>query len=145
MTLDEVRDLCVAGFQTSKRRSRIMAGVEEIVKRFNNVGLTCEVWLNGSFLTKKEEPADCDLVVRVERATFRSIDSEQLAALLWADGNVGNRLLCDSYVFIDLEDNDPLKGHPVLDLRSYWLHWFGTSRNGEPKGIAQVVVGASDV
>jgi hypothetical protein len=62
MDLDELRRLCVDGFPTSTNRRYLADAFEELVDALVECGLSCEIWVNGSFLTSKLDPADLDVV-----------------------------------------------------------------------------------
>lgn len=145
LTFDEVRAMCVDAFPNSGRRSEICEGIERIANKLCEVGLKCELWLDGSFLTKKPEPGDCDLVLRLDEFVAGSLTVQQHRVVEWIASNLKNELSCDSYVFAEIDENDPRRGDPEHDMRAYWLKWFGTSRSGAAKGIACLALGASNV
>lgn len=40
-----------------------MAGFETVLERIAQLGMDCEIWLNGSFITRKREPDDVDFII----------------------------------------------------------------------------------
>jgi hypothetical protein len=66
MSMADLRQLCVSEFPLSTTRDRIMSGFEEVVRKLDSVGIVGEVWVNGSFLTKKIDPNDIDASLRLQ-------------------------------------------------------------------------------
>jgi hypothetical protein len=111
-----------------------------IVERFliflsivQDIGIKCEVWIDGSFVTQKPEPADIDVAVFADPNDVNnlSIGKQNLLMMLFGNNNETKlRYKCDVYFL--LNDN--------TDLRSYWRGWFGFSREEKPKGIARLTI-----
>src|SRR5579862_7097575 len=98
MSLEEVEDLCVTRFALSTTRGIIMTGLRQVVKRITDSGISCDVWLNGSFLTEKIDPADVDLVALVPAQFYDAGTSDQRATLEWLTSNDPKKLhRCDSH------------------------------------------------
>ena len=72
MTLSAVRALCVDAdiFALSQRRKTIMDNLTHILERVGGASIVGEIWLDGSFLTKKIDPCDADLVLHVDGALY---------------------------------------------------------------------------
>ena len=63
-TLEEVKILCVENFPNSTTRSIIFESfVENFIIPLTNTGLKCDVWVDGSFITEKEDPEDVDILI----------------------------------------------------------------------------------
>lgn len=139
MTLADVRELCVVPFTNSANRRKIMEGLERIISEMQRVGIEAQVWVDGSFLTKKDEPNDADIVLCVDFAFAESCTSEQNAVLNWIVGNLKSSHLCDSYVFVRFPN-----GHPLFWVgewtHAYWVRQFGFSRQNGFKGLALINV-----
>lgn len=67
MTLDGLQALCVTSFPLSGTTPRIMAGLKMIIDRLSQYGIRGDLWVNGSFLTRKIDPSDSDVVLFVRR------------------------------------------------------------------------------
>lgn len=67
MSLGDLEKLCVQSnmFRTSNTRSTIMQGLRHVVDTLSNEAIPGEVWVDGSFLTKKIDPADVDILLSV--------------------------------------------------------------------------------
>ena len=139
LTLDRLQRLCVSRFEDGARRAAIFAGVERLYATLAGGGAVGDLWLDGSFLTEKRNPDDCDTAFRVERSALDRYSDEQKLILIWLTGNrdeIKRDFLCVTYPFIDYHIGDRYYGDSDLHLRSYWAGWFGCSRRGELKGIA---------
>ena len=137
MSLAELRALTVESFPLSTRRSLIFGGLEKLLAELNHWAIQAEVWIDGSFLTQKIEPEDCDLVVKLESEFVERCSPEQFQVLTWINSNLKATLLCDSYVFAEWPEGH--EGHDAgMKLRADWLNWFGHDRRGGPKGMAVI-------
>src|SRR5688572_7068176 len=70
MTLQQVHDACVAPFPLSVRRPMIFQGLTDFFTELSNGGIAGVAWVNGSFLTEKLDPDDCDLVLCMDGPTL---------------------------------------------------------------------------
>lgn len=117
-----------------------MAALESVVERLQATGVVGELWINGSFLTEKENPADVDIVLRVQGPLYDTATPAQRLALDWVAANLHDSHDCDSYVLVEWPP-----GHPSYWLGeywyAYWLRQWGFSRAGVLKGIAVLQLG----
>src|SRR6185369_9934776 len=108
----ELTDLCVAPFPISTTRGNIMRGLGIVIRRLIAARIIGELWINGSFLTRKINPEDSDVVLA---ADSRIVDTGgtilQVKTFEWIGSNLKDKHLCDSYVFF----NYPA-GHPYEDV-----------------------------
>ena len=137
MSIGVLRQQCVDRFPLSKTRSKIMAGLTEVIERLIQYRVVGELWVDGSFLTEKINPGDVDIVLRVQSSVYDNGTREQRRVVDWIGGNLKECDLCDSYVFYEFPKDDPdyLLGK---QMRDYWSKWFGHSRGRTPKGIAVI-------
>ena len=116
-----------------------MRGLEQVISTLNSAGLQAELWVDGSFMTKKVNPQDVDIVIRVSAPYVDNGPPEVQTAVDWAKQNLKATLMCDSYVL-------PVypTGHPDYslgrNLDAFWKGQFGFSRASNPKGIAVVTL-----
>jgi Family of unknown function (DUF6932) len=101
-----------------------------------------ELWIDGSFLTEKIDPKDADLVLILPENFESTASDEQWAILDWWD-NGGNEpgifFRCDTFSISKLPIGDP--GYPFyLRAELYWKKFFGTSREGTPKGMGRILL-----
>ena len=118
-----------------------MAHLRALCVRLCSWGAGEELWLNGSFLTEKIDPKDTDVVLVIEEHFQDHATPEQLELLKWWDDSNEPRELfrCDNFSLpkIPVGDSD----HQVyLRYEAYWKGLFGTSRDGEPKGIGRILL-----
>lgn len=144
MSAEDLRTMCVMGFPHSSTRERIMAGLEAVIAALSEVGIGLDIWVDGSFVTHKLNPADVDVVLCLRSDTADQCDDRQRGILrLLTDPAskqiVKNEYLCDSYAFVEYPDDHPLHSHGV-SWREYWLRQFGLSRVNEAKGMAVIRV-----
>lgn len=140
MTLPEIWVRCVNDFPLSTTRRGIMTGFEAVLTRLSNAGIPATVWLDGSFLTRKIDPEDVDIVSFVAADILNALTREQDEILDWyLDKSLWHTHHCDAYLAPDYSEGHPLHSETVR-LFDYWQGWFGRSRAKEPKGIVTVTV-----
>lgn len=129
LTVEELRALC-APASSSGRRQYLFARFCDLLALLARLGIPIEIWLDGSFLTEKQEPDDIDLVV-----LFSSDDANRLSPVdrLWLQGVFNAKIAkarfgCHPF-FCPLDDDI---------LRADWAEFFGKSRDGTPKGLAKL-------
>jgi hypothetical protein len=135
MRLADLRKLCVDQFRLSTSRDALMRGIEAICSSLSTTLIPSHVWIDGSFLTQKIDPADVDLAVRIHFATLPNPGPEQRALI----DRIQRKQFagCDSYVFFEYPVGHP--HHGVGDMmRAYWQRQFGFSRIDTLKGLAAV-------
>ena len=138
MGLDEVRMTCVDHFPLSKTRNMIMLGLIGVVERLRGAGIEGELWIDGSFLTEKIDPEDCDMVLRIPGLFFDACTPEQQTAVDWVtEGARKTTHHCDAYAFPAYPE-----GHPDYwvgeYMYAYWMKQWGFDRSENMKGIAVV-------
>lgn len=101
-----------------------------LIDRFKETGISSEVWVDGSFATKKPEPGDIDMIFFVDVNEANRLDAEKQAILKELNDRKISQIRYKCDVFIVPNQN--------ADIRSYWRGWFGFSRNEEPKGIVRL-------
>ena len=135
MLLLALRELCVDRFPLSTTRARLMGAIEAMCGSLSAALIPAAVWIDGSFMTQKVDPADVDLAVRLSYAALPNPGAEQQALL----GRIVAKQFggCDSYVFVEYPAGHPQ--HAVGDMmRAYWQRQFGFSRSDAFKGMAVI-------
>ncbi|MDO7849315.1 hypothetical protein Q5H92_23325 [Hymenobacter sp. M29] len=90
------------------------------------LGLTMEIWLDGSFTTRCPEPNDIDLVVLLSyREVARLAHAEQIRLSFLLNERLRIRYACDVY-HADIGD---------AAERHRWTQQFATNHDNTPKGI----------
>ena len=137
ISLENIEEIFSNNFVNSNNRKYL---VERLMAFFNQlmlVGIDFEIWIDGSFATKKENPNDIDIAVIHDPKTVNELpeDKKKILVNLFNDKNETRiRYSCDVY-FIQ---NDK-KNH-----RSYWRGWFGFSRTEKPKGIPRIYLSSDN-
>lgn len=140
-TLEDLQDLCVTPFATSRTRATLMGNLQYVSKRLSDALLPIDLWIDGSFVTEKLDPRDIDVVARVPEHVYNSGNQTMLDALAWLtdDARQGD-LSLDAYEFSDFPQNSPM--YPLTrDQIKYWSDLFSGSRSGHyTKGIAVIQI-----
>jgi hypothetical protein len=58
----ELHDQFVDGFPTSSTREGLSKGLSLYIQALKPIGVSFEIWIDGSFTTDKMDPADVDIV-----------------------------------------------------------------------------------
>ncbi|MGG3871697.1 DUF6932 family protein [Brevibacillus laterosporus] len=118
----------VDDFPESTNRPNVFAGLVKFLKELDNVLIPHSIWLDGSYLTKKLEPNDIDLVVFYELEDI-SGDETRANVILDIIKNRSSYYLCDAYFCY--------APNPRIDpnTRNYWRGQFGFDRDDQPKGM----------
>ncbi len=75
--VDECFDLFVRPFKNNEHRSKLMERFLHYYWELCQLGIFVEIWLDGSFVTKKEQPSDIDIVLIVNRSQLNELDHDQ--------------------------------------------------------------------
>jgi hypothetical protein len=78
--IQDLKSLVVDRFPNSNRREGLWANFLIIISRLEQVGIPCDIWVDGSFLTEKIDPDDVDFVVdvRIDRLINPTPEQSQL-------------------------------------------------------------------
>lgn len=136
-TVAEITTLCVDAFTASTTRKDIMRGLVELIDKLTAAGIVGEVWVDGSFLTKKVDPEDVDIILCLDASFHEACTIEQLSVIDWVAGDLHDCLRCHSFVFTRWAE-----GHPNFwfgeCMYANWMKQRGFSRADALKGIAVV-------
>lgn len=143
MTLAEFASLCVAPFPGSASRPALFAELERLVSDLDAAGIPCELWVDGSFLTEKPDPADIDLTVVVHVEAMDALP-QHVADDLINTFNGGKRYspALDTFIAVQFRKEDP---RSRADRSSYWSGWWSRGRDESLKGYAVIKLGETDV
>jgi hypothetical protein len=123
----------VTAFPTSSLRRPIFTRFVTLLNLLSDLGLSCQAWLDGSYLTEKPEPDDIDIALLVDddilgRLTPSALDTYN--SLIDNHFETKTRYKCDLYS-IDQAD---------FHARAYWRGLFGFARSELPKGIGRMQI-----
>ncbi len=144
MTLAQVKALCVTKFPKSVTRASIFKGLSSFLAELTGAGLVGDAWLDGSFVTQKLDPSDCDLVVSANTANWNDSKHPDLQKMLQRRFKTEHDQTkfvysCDAYLFPDYPVIHQLH-NVTVSQRTYWSDQFGFDRSKTPKGMAVVTL-----
>lgn len=131
-TLDQV---LVAEVDTPQRR-RLISQLRLFVAYLQRLGLSSfELWINGSFTTRKPNPMDIDVVCFVSRMQLYQLTDEALAELTRLGSEEGRPYVREKWN-IDLY----FAKHDSIGERNSWKAKFSKDEYGEAKGIGRIKI-----
>lgn len=142
VSLTELEELCVTRFPLSRTRSKIFEGFRHVIDRIAACGMSYDLWLNGSFLTEKIDPADVDLVAWIPSHFYDDGTAQQRGAIIdWLtspDNEPRTQHHCDTHAEPIYPADSPFH-YMVAGAIEHWQSIYGKAvESGESKGIAIV-------
>jgi hypothetical protein len=131
--LKDIDDIFVIPFENNERRRYLTERLKSYLEKFYELGIKAEIWLDGSYSTKKPEPGDIDILIVFNEQELNQIAQEKQIVL----NELFNRDFCKIRYSIDVL----LCPASDQNNRSYWRGWFGFSRSEVPKGIPRLNYG----
>lgn len=125
-------ELFIDPFPEKSVRKDLVENLRSLLDVIRGIGINAEVWLDGSFTTKKPNPADIDIVIYFDPNELQALDLKRQKTLEELADNNRSRMKykCDLYFALNNRQ----------ELRSYWRGWFSFNRAEEPKGIARIFI-----
>lgn len=137
--MEQLEEKCVNPFPLSSSRKPIIEGFKTFIERLKDAKFVGEIWVDGSFTTKKIDPKDIDVVVRCDGVRYNT-DEQYREVVDWVIENQKKTLKCDSYAMLEYPVGHDL--HEEGDWwHAYWKVKWGFSREEDPKGIVVVKLG----
>jgi len=126
---ENLTKLLVSPFADSRCRELLLTHLLALLVEVSGVCIFTEAWIDGSFVTDKEEPNDVDVVLWYNAAS--SISPRELRTYRELKDNnlMMSHYRCDVYLAKNGDDK----------LRRYWENWFGKDRTGTQKGIIRII------
>lgn len=136
LDIGSIQTTCVGDFPSSTTRAAIFAGLESLIAEITNLSLPCVLWVDGSFLSKKEDPADVDLLAWLPPEAVQNKTPDQDALML--------RLSQQAYKPTHKCDTRVLPGYGPMFIgtKKTWLGYWGFDYWDQAKGIAVIELGA---
>lgn len=137
MDKEAMRIALVDAFPASKRRKMLWENFEALLAKIQDVGLRCKIWIDGSYVTKKVDPDDIDLIVEVDVSNLQAVTSDQRALLGEISNNMyhGSPMKLHTFFIFDAPVGHALYAE-ALAVRDRWVKDWGYSlRARTPKGI----------
>lgn len=132
LSMSDLETLCCRQV-SSPRRQMLFDNLSIFISILQRLGVTGEIWIDGSFLTEKPEPDDIDLVVVIDYDTFLVISNSDHIRIKSEIDGAKVRYNLDTYC---------ISNHPRHAARAdYWIKQFGTFRDfSTPKGMASIKI-----
>ena len=151
-TLPDVEEAMVKPFGTSQTRGRIFNGLSRYLADCQTHGISGRIWLDGSFVTGKNDPGDVDVISLVSADLIRRLDAaDQTFALHTLKGGEATKPQYDVHSFAVVSVP---KSHAAYLAQAQeiakWINFFRRTKefvalNGgvtrRPKGILQLDFG----
>ena len=144
MAKSDIETSFVISFPHSTTRQKILQGYEKHSQEVVSLVGSCEQYLDGSFVTTKNDPGDIDMVIIMDATVVDALPLPEQLKLreLVAGPSTKSKYMCDAYYCPRYP-----AGHAMADAarqqHKYWLGEFGFDRNDIPKGIVCVVLAAA--
>jgi hypothetical protein len=141
----EIEAALVGGFPSSLRRPALFEQWRTLFQAIERIVEVRAQWIDGSFVTRKEEPGDIDLVSHLDGELLDALDPVEWMLLRGLIAGQVSKALhdCDSF-FVAVYP----EGHPARDAYeralAYWDAWFGADRAGRSKGYIELQLNRSN-
>jgi len=142
LSLEEVRELCVAQFPASPQRRKLYDGFCKFLDFVRHNNIEGEIWIGGSFLTQKPDPGDIDLVLYVDHRKLDIYSTEQqwLIELLDDTDSMLHQFGC--HVFVEIVYEEGHHFHNSCNIqRLCWEDCWGTASDDREKGYVVLTTG----
>lgn len=139
VTPDEMKALLVDPFPQSETRARLYErwlGVREAIRRVVPVQ---REWLNGSYVTRKDDPGDIDMITFLDPAVDQlDLPAQVLLSALITPQVAKTMHDCHSFPIVAYPEGHPAHAE-YLGHEQTWASFFGRDREGNPKGFLEIV------
>ncbi len=142
---EEFKASFVESFEVSSTRQKIFSSYLEFLSRFEEeITPNFIQWIDGSFVTNKENPKDIDFVTLIDFDIFEKNEEliESKFRLRGAKANFGG---LDAYALKVYPENHERKNITEYD-KVYWKNWFSETKKNRlkkkyPKGFLEIKFG----
>jgi uncharacterized protein DUF6932 len=140
-TKDEIETVLVEGFQESTTRRPLLDQALELLDAVQKIVPVSAFWIDGSFVTTKEDPGDIDLVSHLDGEALdalKPIDQMLLGGLVsghWSRDRSG----CDSF-FVSVYPAGHSANAEYEKTAAWWDSFFGQDRSGNAKGYVELEI-----
>lgn len=132
ITKSDLSNHFVSPFANQEKRIQLIERFNYLIEKVELIGIPFEIWINGSFVTKKEEPNDIDIAFFYDPVEANSLPTDKKIILEEVANSSFSKYRYNCDVYFIPNDNPA--------LRSYWRGWFGYTRSETPKGFARITV-----
>ncbi|WP_422343171.1 DUF6932 family protein [Parasphingorhabdus sp.] len=110
-----------------ENRKKIWREFEKFYAKLNDLKIDCDLWIDGSFITKKPEPSDIDLSLMIDEKQYDKLSEAALKFLfLLDDADQKYEGFIDAFVCIVYP-----KGHKqrIVDNPDEWARQWSVEHN----------------
>lgn len=133
MTLDEIWDTCVSPLPLANSRVQLYILFDLWVTRLRQLNVVGTVWLNGSFVTQKPNPADLDCVLWHPTFSAPASDAGKIEVQNMTD-HTAARVIFGMDLYVETPT-----AVAMLTRQAYWRGLFGFQRDGRhAKGFVEL-------
>ncbi|MBI1226755.1 MAG: hypothetical protein GC192_16085 [Bacteroidetes bacterium] len=133
--LEMVKLNFVDAFPKSKTRARLYENLIQFNETLQKeVFPWYEMWVNGSFVTKKQNPKDVDVVVFLDAEVYKLREKKLDKILAYCF----EKLRIDAYFVLVFPENHKFFTSTQLN-RNDWFIFFTTLKSGSRKGFLQLI------
>ena len=145
MSLPDLERLLLSGELDTQRRRYGFQKIEEVVQILLRAKFKCELWIDGSLLTRKPDPGDVDLSIVLDHDVLESMLPEQRE--IYNQAAVGELLEgVDSDAHGRFPRGHPHFGNPAVDTACGLGDLYGQEHSEEwLKGYVILRLGENDV
>ena len=134
MSLSEIESLAVEPFVGSGTRTTLFKDLQHLVGMLESQEVSCEIWVDGSFLTEKLNPNDIDLTLVISSQSFETITENIKHEIV---------MLCDKTHRLSASLDCYISDSQDQTRLSYWHGMWGSGRDNKPKGYIILEIEAS--
>jgi len=97
---DRLEEIFVVPFQRSSPRMHLTASLRALIAFVRQIGITCDVWIDGSYATRKHDPSDVDVTIFITPGQIERLSDARYTQLqlLLDRGLMLERYACDVFV-----------------------------------------------
>jgi hypothetical protein len=126
LNLHLFKQIFVDEFRESQTRNNIFEGFQAFLLDFSNfVNDSYDIWIDGSFVTKKLNPNDIDVVFILDARVLEQKGKE--IETLFRSNEAKQKYSVDAYTIAKYDESSS-KYFLYQSEKAYWANWFGYSR-----------------
>lgn len=140
MSMAAFKALTVDSFPSSARRPMLMRTLQQLTSELDTLLVPYELWLNGSYLSQKQEPDDIDLTIIIHSFYFNKLDFSTQDAIVNLNQTKSFDGFLHMFVCIQYPEDDPRAKGSGYD---YWAFRWQVDWENFLKGFAIVKLGGN--
>lgn len=134
MTLDTLRETFVSSLPEATHRLRLYSKFDQWIFRLRQLNVTGTLWLDGSFVTRKPDPADIDCVLWHPSFVGEISEEGKIEVRSMTVDRAAARAAFGVDVYIEIPPP-----HEQMRQEAYWRGLFGFQHDGKSaKGFVEL-------